>query len=419
MTPRITTPALALLAAVVTAACGDGDRKQSASAIEPAATEAKAVTKADDHAGEEGHDDHAEGAPGGATRVTLSPEAHQTAGIRTEPVRAELAGGIGEDLIVPAQVEHDPRHVAVISSRTPGRLERLLVVVGDRVTAGQTVALLYSREYVSAQNELLQAARRASALAGTQDEQGARAIADAARRRLRALGVSAGEIARLERSGEPRGELAIPAPFAGSIMEAHVLGGEAVEAGQKIFRIADLTEVDVVAAIPERAVPLVFRGQKALVGLAAFPHMQMSGTVERIRDELDPETRSVAAVVHAANPAGRLRPGMFATVRLEVRHQPITRDVGAAAERAAPLLTVPGTAVVVDGEKRYAFVEVAPRTFERRELQVVSLAPAGSSEPATTRVGVRSGLAAGERVVVNGAFTLKSELGKAGLSHDH
>ncbi|HYD52351.1 MAG TPA: efflux RND transporter periplasmic adaptor subunit [Gemmatimonadaceae bacterium] len=411
MNARITLLTFALIAAMLAVACGDGEKKTT--------TATAAATKQDDHGRGENHDEHAEGAAGGLTRVTLSPEAYRTAAIRTEAVRAELAGGIGEDLIVPAQVEYDPSHVAIISSRTPGRIERLLVVAGDRVSAGQTVALLSSREYVTAQNEVLQATRRAAALAGTQDEQGARAIAEAARRRLRMLGVSPGEIARLERTGEPRNELAIPAPFSGSIMEAGALVGEAVESGQKIFKLADLAIVDVVAAVPERAVPLVFRGQKALIGLAAFPHMQMSGTVEHIRDQLNPETRSVAAVIHTSNPGGRLRPGMFATARLEVRHQPISRDVGAAAERVAPLLSIASTAVVVDGEKRFAFVEVAERTFERRELQVVSLTPAGSSEPVTSRVGVRNGLAAGERVVVNGAFTLKSELGKAGLGHDH
>ena len=367
----------------------------------------------DAHAGEgEEHEDE-------AARVTLGEAAFATAAIQVDTVRADNGEGAGEELVVPGQVEADPRRVAIISPRIEGRLERVMAVVGDRVGSGETVALLYSREYLTAQNELLQAARRARALVGTQDAQGAEAIAEAARRRLRLLGVSSAEVARLESTGEPRSELAIVAPFAGSIMEASALSGEAVESGAPIFRLADLSFVDVVAAIPERAVPLVHHDQTALIGLAAFPQMQFAGSVERIRDELDPETRTVGAVIHAANPGGRLRPGMFATVRLNVRVTALTQQMGASAERTTPMLTVPETAIVTEGESRFAFVEVGPRTYERRTVDVVSLAPPGSTRPVANRVGIRSGLVAGDRVVVNGAFVLKSELAKAGLSHDH
>ena len=111
---------------------------------------------------------------------------------------------------------------------------------------------------------------------------------------------------------------------------------------------------------------------------------------------------------------------MFATVRLQVRATALTQQTGAGAERGTPMLTIPETAVVTDGEARYVFVEVGPRTYERRSVQVVSLAPPGSTRPAGNRVGIRSGIAAGDRVVVSGAFVLKSELAKGALGdHDH
>lgn len=399
--------ALLLLLALLLAggACSSGNES---------GTDSAASEQGEEHAeGEEEHDDE-------AARVTLGEAAHATAAIALDTVRPESATQGGEELLVPGQVEADPRRVAIISPRLEGRLERVMAVVGDRVSSGQTVALLYSREYLTAQNELLQASRRAHALAGTQDAEGASAIADAARRRLRLLGVSSAEVARLESSGEPRSELAIVAPFSGSVMEASAIQGQSVEAGAPIFRLADLSAVDVVAAIPERAVPLVHRGQRASIGLAAFPQMQFAGSVERIRDELDPQTRTIAAVIHAANPGGRLRPGMFATVRLDVRTTTLTQQMGASAERSAPMLTIPETAIVTDGESRYVFVEVGPRMYERRTVQVVSLAPPGSTRPAGNRVGIRSGIAAGDRVVVSGAFVLKSELAKGALGdHDH
>lgn len=374
-------------------------------------------------AAEDAHADepHAEGEPheeGESNRVTLGETAYQTAGIRTEAVRSATGPAVAEDLEVPGTVEFDPRRVALISPRTSGRIERLLVVEGDRVDAGQTVALLYSPSHVTAQNDFLQAVRRSRLLAGTADEEGANALAEAARRRLRTLGVGNNEIARLEAGGEPAQFLALTAPFAGSIMEARSLQGAAVESGQEIFKIADLSVVDVVAEVPERALPLVRIGQGASIGIAAYPNMRFAGQVERLRDELNPETRTVRAIIHASNSTARLRPGMFATVRLLVPSATVARVTGGTAGEAE-LLTIPESAIVTDGDRRYVFVEVGERTFERREVQIASLAPPGSATPGSDRVAVRSGLVAGDRVVVNGAFILKSELAKAGLGHGH
>lgn len=367
---------------------------------------------------EEGEEKHEEGE---ANRVTLTEAAFQTASIRVEPVRSASGPAVAEDLEVPGQVEFDPRRVALISSRTPGRIERLMVVEGDRVEAGQTVAQLYSPSHVTAQTDFIQATRRARLLAGTADEQGANSLAEAARRRLRTLGVGNDEIARLEAGGEPAQFLALTAPFSGSIMEAPTLLGSAVESGQEIFKIADLSVVDVVAEVPERALPLVRVGQGASIGIAAYPSMRFAGQVERLRDELNPETRTVRAVIHVSNSSARLRPGMFATVRLLVPAATVARATASAGSGSDPnLLTIPESAVVTDGEKRYVFVEVGERTFERREVQTASLAPPGSSTPGSGRVGVRGGLTPGERVVTSGAFILKSELAKAGLGeHGH
>jgi len=355
--------------------------------------------------GNEEGEEHAEE----TDRVTLSEAAFATAGIKTEAVREGVIPG-STGLTVPGQVEFDPRRVAIISPRTSGRIEQLLVVEGDRVAAGQTVARLFSPAFVTAQSDLFQASARAERLKGTVDEAGSTAMVNAARRRLTLLGASDGEIGRLVQSGQPSDYLNLTAPFAGSIMEAEALAGSAVEAGTPIFKIADLSVVDVIAEIPEQSIQSVRLGQAATIGIAAFPDLQFEGEVERLRDELNQETRTVRAVIHVPNRAGRLRPGMFATVQLAV--------TGAAP--GSKLLAIPESAVVTDGEQRFVFVEVVPRTYERREVSLESLTPAGSALPTTSRVGVREGLTAAERVVVQGAFTLKSELAKAGLGeHGH
>lgn len=408
---RVSTLPLALLIAGILACSGGG-------APDGAASKSEAATAADDEHGDEHGDEHDESAESG--RVTLSEAAFQTAGITVQPVAVSTAADRpASDLVVPGQVAHDPARLAVISSRVPGRLERLTVVEGDRVGGGQTVAHLYSPTYLTAQSDLQQAIRRAERLVGTEDETGARAIADAARRRLRLLGVSAGEIERLAAGGEPRTFLAITAPFSGSIVESSALAGEAVEAGQAIFRLADLTQVDVVAEVPERALPLVRVGQKATISLAAYPDDRFSGEVERLHEELNPETRTVRAVIHAHNPARRLRPGMFATVELDVPASAIRAPRGGDAPLGG-MLTIPESAVVTEGERRFVFVPVGPRSYERREVQVASVAPPGSAAPTSALVAVRSGLTATDSVVVSGAFILKSELAKGSLGeHGH
>ena len=402
---------LVLLSLVVAGGCG---RDDTGGAGDSAARATPGATTSATHEGE-GHSNEE------SARVTLGEAAYRTAQIEVGAAIAQSDAGGSEVLEVPGQVEFDPRRVAVISPRAAGRIERLTVVEGDRVTAGQTVALLFSPAYVTAQNDLAQAARRVGMLEGTGDAQGAAAILHAARRRLRTLGAGDAEIARVEGGGDPSTNLALTAPFTGTIMETHSLPGESVEAGEEIFRIADLSVVDVVAEVPERSLALVRLDQGATIGIAAFPQMTFVGRVERLRGELNPETRTVRAVIHALNPSGRLRPGMFATVRLAVPAGAIVRDV-AGSEVNAPggLVTIPETAVVSDGDRRFVFVEVAPRTFERREVEIVPLAPVGSTRPTANRVGVQSGLVAGERVAVRGAFTLKSELAKSELGeHGH
>ncbi len=341
--------------------------------------------------------------------VSLSEAAYNAAGIEVEAARAETPE---QTLEAPGQIEFDPRRVALVTTRAAGRIEQLAAVEGDHVRAGQPLARLSSPAFHTAQTDFLLAVRRAAQLQGTADEAGAVAVLRATRRRLVLLGVAQDEIGGLESGGEPMDYLTLAAPFDGSIVEAHTLPGAAVEAGATLFRVADLSVVDVVAQVPERALPLVRVGQAASVAIGAYPDLRFAGHVERLHDELDPTTRTLGAVIHVPNRSRRLRPGMFATVRFGIRGTP--GEPGA----MSLVVTIPDAALVTDGDARYVFVEVSPRTFERRAVEVASLVPPGSAAATGGRVMVRRGVASGERVAVRGAFTLKSELSKAALAED-
>ena len=389
-------------------ACSSGPSaaKEEAKGDTAARAEAGEAKEADgEKEGEEGE----EGEKG--NRVTLTEAAAATANIAVEPARAERTTPGTGVVEVPGQVEFDPARVALVSPRTPGRIERLLAVPGDRVRAGQTVALLYSPAFITAQNDLLQAKRRSEVLEGTADAEGARALLAAARRRLQLLGVADAAVERVEAGGEPQSLLPIDAPFAGSIIEMPALAGAAADAGTALFKIADLSVVHVAADIPERAAFAVRTGQDATIRITGAGTRSFSGRVTRVSDQMDAATRTVEAFVQVPNAGRALKPGMSATVAVRVPGG----TPGAAVATAG--VTVPASAVVTSGGERYVFVEVGPRAYERREVQLATGVAAGMG-PDGERVVVVAGLASGDRVVVRGAFTLKSELAKASFAED-
>lgn len=419
-TPRARAVTAAVFLTVLLSAVGivwaskDDDAPTTRSATVPGAEEG--------HREEDG-EHHEEDGP---ARVTLTQAAFATAQIDVTAARVGAAALVSPGLDVPGEIAFDPARVQLVSPRTDGRIERLAVVEGDRVAAGQIVALVQSKEFLVAQSDLQQAARRAAVLAGGPDAAGANALLQAARRRLTILGVGSGDVARIEGGGEQALYLPLRAPLSGTVMKAHVLTGQAVSAGESVFTVADLSVVDVVAAVQERSAPLVRPGQAATVTLNALPSLPLKGRVERLHGELNEETRTVQAVIHVANPTGQLRPGMFATVRIAVPTTAYpglgvaTDTTGAPGAGKETVVTIPESAVVTDGEARYVFVRVAPLVFERRQVDIAPVAPAGSATATSAYVVVRGGVRPGEMVVSRGAFTLKSELAKASLGeHGH
>jgi RND family efflux transporter MFP subunit len=377
----------ALVVATVAACSRGGSEGGSPSREEPAGANQSAANE-----------------PAVGDRVTLSEAAYHAAGIAVEDVRQDTGVRAGGGIEVPGQVEFDRTRMALLSPRTAGRIERVVVVEGDRVAAGAPVAYLLSPAFLTAQTEFVRAVQRAERLKASSDADGARTLAEAARRRLRLLGVAESEIARLEGGGEPADLLAITAPFAGSIVEVPGLAGAAAEPGTPIATLADLSVLTVIADLPERAVPAVRIGQRATVRLAVLPGAQFVGRIERIRDQLDPATRTLKALIRVANPDHALKAGLFATVSLE------TSEHGSG-------LTIPASAVIAEGVTRYVFVEVAPRTYERRTVDVEAAVVPGLPQ-ASHRVVIRTGLVAGDRVVTHGAFTLKSELTKSSFGEE-
>ncbi|MGE0160808.1 MAG: efflux RND transporter periplasmic adaptor subunit [Gemmatimonadales bacterium] len=288
-------------------------------------------------------------------------------------------------------VEFDEARMAYLAPKFDGWAERLHVdFTGARVRAGDPLLDVYAPELVAAQEELLLAARlretaRADGLAEalrTADE-----LYAAARRRLEYWDVSEDQLERVLASGEPSRTLTLHAPASGVVMQKNVVRGQAFESGSSLYMIADLTEVWVNAEIFAQDAPLVREGMAAQIAVEGLVGQLFTGRIEYVYPTVQDQTRSMRARVSLPNAEGRLKPGMYATVRLRA-------DLGEA-------LTVPTTAVLRTGDRAVAFVDLGEGSLMPQEVQ---LGFRGDDV-----VQVISGLEPGQRVVTSAQYVLDSE----------
>jgi RND family efflux transporter MFP subunit len=339
---------------------------------------------------EAGHD------PAAAAAITLTPDAWAAADIRTAKASVLV---FNRRIMAPGGLEFNARRLAHLTARRPGRVERVLAVSGDRVRAGQVLAEVYSPDYMSLQAEYVQAAERVQRLgANPAEAPAAKAILDSARQRLLLVGATVAEVDGLAAVRVPRPLLAVRAPFAGTIIEANVLTGDHVELGANLFRLADPSVLWASLHIREEDMASLQAGAGAELRTQAYPGEVFRGRLLLIGDVLDEETRTVTGRVEVANPAGRLKAGMFVEAAL---------DSGAV--RTA--LAVPEAAVQDDEGPSKVFVLSGERRFVRREIT--------TGERLGELVEVLKGLAAGETVATSGSFLLKSEMRKGSMEDEH
>jgi RND family efflux transporter MFP subunit len=328
--------------------------------------------------------------------VTLTAEAMTAAGIKTEIAAMRP---VARRISATGELEWNARRVAHLTARTPGRLERVLAVRGDRVREGQLLAEIYSPDFLSLQAEYLQAVARVRRHAGNEAEEGpARAILAGARDRLAFLGVQDAEIEVLDASGKARPFLAVRAPLTGTVLESGVVAGDAAELGTSLFRLADPSTLWACLHILEKDVGALKTGTEAVLRPVAYPGQEFRGQLVLIGDVFDSATRTVEGRVEVPNADGRLKAGMY-----------VEASVAAGGERRA--LIVPEAAVQSDEGRSVVFVRTGERTFARRPIE--------TGEKFGGAVEVLSGLAEGEEFVTSGSFLLKSEIRKGSLEDEH
>jgi Cu(I)/Ag(I) efflux system membrane fusion protein len=285
----------------------------------------------------------------------------------------------------------DETRVAQVTSKVSGFVQRLYAdFTGRFVRRGQALYALYSPELVAGQEELLAAARLpadtgATAVPGLPS--GEADLRAAAERRLRLWDVSESQIAEVLRRGTAERTLTFYSPASGVIVEKQVVRGQAIEPGQPLYTIADLSTVWVEVALREGDAAALQAGAQAEVEFAAYPGRPVGGRVAFVAPTLQPESRVLRTRIEVPNGDGRLRPGMYGTARI---HAPGRRA-----------LTVPTSAVVRTGERSLVFVDLLGGRFAAREVETGGTA-GGLTE-------VLAGLEPGQRVVASAQFLLESE----------
>ena len=319
----------------------------------------------------------------------------QVAQVSLESVQNEVA--------VPAKVQADPERVVHIYPPVSGRLISLNVRPGDVVKTGQTVAIIESSDAASARSDYQkarieaersqQAENRASLLLqheamSQKDYEDIKAQAESAKsdlarteQRVRMLGLNG--------SSSPD-QVLVKAPRPGVVLEITAANGElskSLDNANSIATVADLSTVWIVGDLYEKDLSLASRGTPAKITLAALPDQSWNGAVSNVSDVLDPNSHTLKIRVVLANPAHKLKPEMFATVRLAGRKQ--------------QLVIVPTTAVLHEGNDTFVVVKKPDGSYERRPVTIANTQ--------ADKTEIASGLKAGETIVTSGAELLREE----------
>ena len=316
--------------------------------------------------------------------ITIDARRRQSLGIKLDAVaERELT----VEIRAAGRVAYDETRRVDVSARFAGFVRAIHAdFTGQAVRRGEPLFDIYSPELWSAQQEYLQAltAAREDSLRGS--ESGGE-LAAAARTRLQLWDVSAGDLDAIARSGKPRESVPVRASASGVVTEKNITLGSPVSVGQIVYRIAPTDQVWVLANVYEQDLPWVRLGNDVTLALPSGGGPARHGKVSFVAPELAGDTRTGTIRIAAANRDGVLKPGMFIDVRMHVS--------------LGRRLAIPESAVLPTGERRVVFVDLGDGRLESRDVTL--------GARAGEWVEVRSGLAAGDRVVTAGNFLVAAE----------
>ena len=323
------------------------------------------------------------------TVVRISPSVVQNMNVQTTLVERR---DLSQEIRTVGYLEYDQERMVTVTTKYSGWVERVYVnYVGEPVEKGQPLFEIYSPELVQTEQELLSAIEYARKFDrdGTEAGRRAKALVGSARERLRYWDISADQIDNLEQTGEVFRTLQVVAPASGLVMKRMAgLEGMAVQPGMEVYHIADLRSLWLSVEVFEHQVAQIDVGSVAEIELTYFPGEIFRGTVRFIEPEFSETTRTLQAKIEVANADGRLRSGMFGTVRFY--------------PMAAPqALVVPTQAVLRTGQRSVVIVDLGDGSFAPHAVQI--------GREGGGYVEILEGLAEGDRIVTSSQFLIDSE----------
>lgn len=338
----------------------------------------------------EGHDHSAMSAGGDeAQPVSLDAEAARRIGVTYATV---TLGTLPNTVRSVGSVGYDERLLSTVNPKVEGWVERLFVdFTGAPVRAGEPLLELYSPALVTAQEELLLAAKLrsdAEVTGGARTLETAEQLLTAARRRLAYWDISPAQIEAIEKEGVISRTLTLRSPASGIVVEKNVVDGAKISLGADLFRIADLSRVWIDAEVFEKDLGRVSEGSHAMVSLEAYPGESFHGRVTYIYPTVTAASRTGRVRLELPNPDGRLKPGMYAQVEI---HGPASEET----------LLVPRSAVLRTGDRSMVFHRMGNGQLHPMEVQT------GRAEG--DQIQVLSGLREGHVVVASATFLIDAE----------
>ena len=317
-------------------------------------------------------------------KVTISPRIQQNLGMRTVAV---TEGVLSAQLVAVGQIAFNERDQALVQVRATAYIERLHVrATLDRVSKGQALAELYVPDWIAAQEEFLSLQRaQGTDLVG---------LVDAARQRMRQVGMSDEQILLVQSSGKSQARITLRAPLGGVVVELMAREGMTAMTGATLFRINGLGTVWAEAQVPESQAALIRPGTKVQASSAAAPGSKLQGTVQALVPEINPATRTLKARVELANPGQLLVPGMFVSMQF--------MDM-----RAKKSLIIPTEAVIQTGQRVLVMLAEDQGNFRPVEVET-GIESNGQTE-------IKRGLKIGQRVVASSQFLIDSEASLKGV----
>lgn len=310
--------------------------------------------------------------------ISMSATAMKLAQVSTTKVERKA---VEKDIRLTAKIQEDERLNYAQTAHFPGRVEDLRVnYIGEYVQKGQVVAILYSPELLTAQEELLQA---------YQDKDNQPQLFAASKEKLKNWKLTDAQIESIIASGKPKEQFELRADYSGYVTERKVKEGDYVKLGQSLFEVNNLSSVWVLFDIYERDIPFVKEGSEVNFTISSFPNEEFSGKINFIDPTLNPQSRVAKARAEIQNVEGKLKPEMLVKGNIQFKND---------SELA---VVVPKSAVMWTGKKSVVYVQEDTEKGVSFVMRSVEL-----GLPLNDAFVIEKGLEEGEEIAVQGVFSI-------------